>query len=169
MLLSPDRRSLIAGAPAALLAMVQAGAPDGAAASAIAARDVHEVLDAWLAAYAAVDIDRLVSLMAEDIYFEDPTFHLKARNREEMKPIYQPLGTSFRDVRITPFNRIVAPPWGISQQRLAATLVRDNGTSHRIDVQGLSMLEVRDRRIQRWYDYYDVLTFRDQTRPAAAS
>jgi limonene-1,2-epoxide hydrolase len=166
MAMPVNRRSLVLGAPAALLAAHQSvgASPSRPKTS---AREVNALLDAWLAAYSAVDIPRLVALMHEDIYFEDPTFHLKATNREEMKPIYSPLGTSFRNVRITPFNRIVAPPWGISQQRLAATLVRDSGESHAIDVQGVSMLQVRGGRIQRWYDYYDVLTFREQTKRRA--
>ena len=155
------RRSAIAFAGSALA--LTPGAAIAGPGNRASARDVNAVLDAWLAAYQAVDIPKLVALMWEDIQFEDPTFHLVARNREEMKPIYAPLGTSFRNVRLTPFNRIVAPPWGISQQRIAATLVRDDGRSHDIDVQGLSMLQVDCGRIKRWYDYYDVLTFRKHT------
>jgi limonene-1,2-epoxide hydrolase len=156
------RSAMKAGIAGALLvpAAAQAAKPTRRGPS---AREINSILDQFLAAYASVDIPKLVELMAEDIQFEDPTFHLVARNREEMKPIYAPLGTSFRNVRITPFNRIVAAPWGISQQRIAATLVRDGGRSHEIDVQGLSMLQIDQGRIKRWYDYYDVLTFRKQT------
>lgn len=161
MTIPVDRRSAMKfGASAALMLSHSA---DAARSTVTSARDVNAVLDAFLAAYASVDIERLVGLMWEDIYFEDPTFHLIARNREEMRPIYAPLGTSFRNVRITPFNRIVAPPWGISQQRIAATLVRDDGRAHEVDVQGVSMLQIDRGRIKRWYDYYDVLTFRKQT------
>lgn len=163
-----DRRSFVFSTPAAILALSQSAGASGQS-PVTSASEVDTVLDAFLAAYRSVDIPKLVALMHEDIYFEDPTFHLKATNREEMKPIYAPLGTSFRNVRITPFNRIVAAPWAISQQRIAATLVRDSGATHQIDVQGLTMLEIRDGRIQRWYDYYDVLSFREQTRAPAAS
>jgi limonene-1,2-epoxide hydrolase len=166
MELSLDRRTMMIGTPLALLAASGGGACVPAGPSRTSAREVNRILDEFLAAYQAIDIDRMVALMAEDIYFEDPTFHLKAHNREEMKPIYQPLGTSFRKVRITPFNRIVAPPWGISQQRIAATF-EQNGRTHNVDVQGLSMFEIDRGRIRRWYDYYDVLTFREQTRGPA--
>ena len=162
------RSAMMFGSSAALMApaAVVASAPGNAIDS---AAEVNRVLDAWLEAYPSVDVPNLVSLMWEDIYFEDPTFHLKASSREEMKPIYAPLETSFKNVRILPFNRIVAPPWGISQQRMAATLVREGGESQQIDVQGLSMLEICEGRIKRWYDYYDVLTFREQTRRNAAA
>jgi limonene-1,2-epoxide hydrolase len=156
------RSALMIGGCAALVGPAKSSAKSGRT----SAREINAVLDAFLQAYQTVDIPKLVALMWEDIQFEDPTFHLVARNREEMKPIYAPLGTSFRNVRITPINRIIGPPWGISQQRIAATLVREDGRSHAIDVQGVSMLEIDRGRIKRWYDYYDVLTFREQTRQA---
>ena len=165
MNLELNRRLLLAGGPIALLTLHQASQTTAATAD---DAEVNWVMDAFLAAYGAADIERMVALMAEDIYFEDPTFHLKARNREEMKHIYEPLRTAFRNVRITPFNRIVASPWGISQQRLAATLVQE-GQSREIDVQGVSMFEIGGGRIKRWYDYYDVLTFRQQMGGKAAS
>ena len=162
-----SRRALIAGScaaaaiPAGALAAAQTGsAEDGEAA--------ERVLDAFLAAYNATDIDRLASLLAEDIHFEDPTFHLVARNREEMRPIYEPL-RSFRQVRIVPFNRIVAAPWVVTQQRVSATLARPDGETHEIDVQGASIFETRGGLIRRWFDYYDVLAFREQTRRRAAA
>ncbi len=134
-----------------------AGAPDTAAAEA-------HVVDEYIAAYNSRDAERGLALMAEDIYFEDPTMHLLARHREEVRAIVQQGLDSFSDISITPFNRIHASPWAIIQVRLAGTMIRPDGQTRQIDVQGLSMFEIRDGKIVRWYDYFDALTFRQQTR-----
>jgi steroid delta-isomerase-like uncharacterized protein len=127
------------------------------------------VAEAWLAAYRTMDVAAFMRLLGDDFYFEDPTFHLRAQNREEMRLILQTGADSFGSVAITPFNRLHASPWVILQQRLSGTLRTQDGAQRLIDVQGVTLLQVRDSRISRWYDYYDVLTFRDQARGGEAT
>jgi limonene-1,2-epoxide hydrolase len=124
-------------------------------------RAEEAVVDRFLTAYRAADATAMFAVLADDIYFEDPTFHLLARNKEEMKPIADSLQL-FREIGIEPFNRIVATPWVISQQRISGAFRTAEGLERKIDVAGMSMFEVRGGKIVRWYDYYDVLTFREQ-------
>jgi limonene-1,2-epoxide hydrolase len=122
------------------------------------------VVDNFLDAYRSMNVERMFALLDENIYFEDPTFHLIARNHEEMRLIVEPAAVMWRNARIEPFNRVHASPWVISQQRLGGTLTLPNGGGERtFDVQGVSIFEVRGLKIVRWYDYYDVMTFRQQT------
>ena len=133
------------------------GAPDAIAAEA-------RIIDEYIAAYNSQDMERALAIMAEDIYFEDPTMHLLARNREELRAIIQQGLDSFSEIRLAPFNRIHASPWTILQLRLTGTTARPDGQTRRVDVQGLSLFEIRDVKIVRWYDYFDALAIRQQTR-----
>jgi limonene-1,2-epoxide hydrolase len=154
-----SRRAALTSAVAASGVMAGcASAPNPGAADDLA------VVDSFLSAYAARDIAAMLSMLADDIYFEDPTFHLKAVGKEEARQFVEPLPALYSEVRITPFNRIHASPWVISQQRISAVLRREDGSTRNMDVQGVSMFEVRGRVIARWYDYYDVLEFQKQAK-----
>jgi steroid delta-isomerase-like uncharacterized protein len=149
---------------AALAALSAGCATAGASASPDTIERETLVIDAFLAAYQNRDVPAAMALMSDDVYFEDPTMHLVARNREELRAITQQGADGFSDIRITPFNRIHASPWTILQQRIAGNIRRPDGQARAVDVQGLSMFEIREGKIFRWYDYYDVLAFRQQTR-----
>jgi|CXWL01.1.fsa_nt_gi ketosteroid isomerase-like protein len=157
-----NRRNAVA-LPLAALGVLSAGCVTTASENDTAATEVH-IIDEFLAAYRSGDMARGMALMAENVYFEDPTMHLLARNREELSVIAQQGADNFTEIRLTPFNRIHASPWTILQLRLAGTILHPDGQGRSVDVQGLTMLEVRDAKIVRWYDYYDALTFRQQTR-----
>lgn len=150
----------VAGVGATALA---AGCPARAASAGGQAVE-GRVVDAFIGAYQALDAKALLALLVDDVYFEDPTFHLQAKNKEEMRPIVESLATNYRAVRVMPFNRILVAPWAVSQQRIAATIVKKDGQAREVDVRGVSMFEIRGGKIARWYDYYDVLTFQEQTR-----
>lgn len=154
-----DRRGAVGGLAATMALFMAARAdaqqPGGAEAT---------VVDAFLTAYQARDTNAMYELMAEDVYFEDPTFHLLARNREEMRPIFEPVASLFQSIVITPHNRILAQPWIVSQQTIAGRMTRPDGEVRDLEVKGVSLFEVRAGKIVRWYDYYDVLSFRQQTR-----
>lgn len=160
---APSRRHVVSHA--LLLASAVSGCATAAPGSQSGgAADELAVIDAYFAAYRAMDAPALLALCAEDIYFEDPTFHLRAANREEMRQIIEPAAASFSNVSFTPFNRIHASPWVIVQQRLGGVLRRQDGQIRTVEVQGLSMFQIRDGLIAKWYDYYDVLSFREQVR-----
>ncbi len=162
---TPSRRALVSGP------LLLAGALAACATAPAASQSSSEsaLVDDFLDAYRAMDVNAMLGFLAEDVYFEDPTFHLRANNHEEMRQIIEPASRIFSDVTITPFNRILAPPWVIVQQRLGGSMRRDDGEVRRIDVQGASMFEVRAGRIASWYDYYDVLAYRRQVGAAPSA
>lgn len=156
-----DRRAAIRGASAGL-GLFAANA-DARVCEPADTLNEARTIDAFLAAYRARDAAAMFELLADDLYFEDPTFHLLARNKEEMRPFVEPLTKTYQSVRITPFNRIHASPWIASQQRIAATVLKNDGQRRDLEVQGLSLFQVRSGKIAKWYDYYDVLSFKQQT------
>ena len=158
-------RRLAAALPLTAFGLLTAAcATTGSSAPPTDIEEESRIVDAFLAAYRNRDVDAAMALMSENVYFEDPTMHLAAQNREELRAITQQGADGFSEIRITPFNRIHASPWIILQQRIAGNIRRPDGQARAVDVQGLSMFEIREAKIVRWYDYYDVLAFRQQTR-----
>lgn len=131
-------------------------------------RRAIEVVDALFAAYTSLDFDALEPLITEDIEFDDPTFHLRARGKAEMMEIARGLA-NYSDVRIDRTNVIVAAPWVVTQQSIAANTRNRAGEQRRIDVRGCSVFRVRDGQIAVWNDYYDILTFQEQMRGPSAN
>lgn len=159
------RRSILSAATGLLSMWCVSGAANAAAHCSVATEnEANRVFDEFQAAYEARDAGRILSMIDDDFYFEDPTAHLIAKSREEMRPIIEPAANLYRELRVRPFNRIYASPWIISQQRISGTLTMADGSTRKIDVQGLTMLQIRDTKIARWYDYYDVLTFKNQSK-----
>ncbi len=157
-----SRRFALA-APLTLLAL--AGSPPAAASTQTrAARRAVAVVDAFFEAYRTQDLARFETLIADDIEFDDPTFHLRARGKAEMMEIARALA-SYRNISFDRSNLIAAPPWIITQQRIRAQFTRADNSVRDIDVQGCSLFRVRDGRIAVWFDYYDILTFRAQMAP----
>lgn len=70
------------------------------------------------------------------------------------------------NVKITLENRIVCSNWVVTQQRLSALIISNtDGTqkSKEFSVRGASIFEIKQGKIKRWTDYYDILTFKKQT------
>jgi steroid delta-isomerase-like uncharacterized protein len=145
------RRRLVLAAPVAAFAFVDA------------ASDVEDVLDQFFRAYAALDVDRLVALLAPDVVFEDPTFRLRAEGRDAMRTMAADTAARFSAVSFTTHSRVIDGNRAAAELTIAGTL-RTAGGPRRIEVRGASFFVVSGNLIQRWTDYYDVDTFRAQTK-----
>lgn len=146
-----------------LSACASSGATPAAVNASLQAEEAR-LTDEFTRVYAGRDAAATLAMLADDIYFEDITSHFVARNREEMRQFIEPVPQLYAELRVAPINRIQASPWVLSQQRVQGVMNKPDGTTRPIDVQGLSMLMWRDGKIVKWYDYYDVLSFRQQAR-----
>jgi len=134
-------------------------------AAADAAAAAERVVEALYAAYAEMNVERLLALLTDDCFFEDPTFHLVARGKPEIRKLVEPLARHFSDVKIEFENRIACQGWVVTQQRLSGFLRPHDGADDagkNISVRGAAIFSFRNNRISRWVDYYDILTYREQ-------
>jgi limonene-1,2-epoxide hydrolase len=154
------RRLALWGAAGATLggcAGFSAGAEDAAS------PDWLALIDRLFAVYAASDLAAFEALIADDISFIDPTFHLRANGKVEMMAIARGLA-GYRDVRFERLNTINAGAWVITQQIISANAPNSGGEMRALRVEGCSLFQILDGKIAVWNDYYDVLTFREQMR-----
>src|SRR5262245_39919264 len=80
-----------------------AGSPLATAAD----KKLEKIIAEFYEAYEKVDIERMMALLADDCYFEDPTFHLSASGKREIKKMAQSLSKNLSNVEIAIENRIV--------------------------------------------------------------
>jgi ketosteroid isomerase-like protein len=135
--------------------------PRGADAAAL------EVVDRFYDAYGRVDVEAMLGMFHEDAVFEDPTFHLRASNRNEFRSIVQQAAQVTSNARFERFNAIVAAPWVVVQHLLTADILVGTGERRHIRVRGAAIFEVRNGLISHWHDYADVLAFQEQIRASS--
>lgn len=118
----------------------------------------------WLAAWDAKDLDAVLSLVADDIVYEDPSlFGDRLVGKAALRDVVTMTWRAFPDVRFemagTPYLAIVgtgmAVPW-----RMRGTFAGDMGggpsplgiapTDRWFDIRGVDIYELRDGLITRW-------------------
>jgi steroid delta-isomerase-like uncharacterized protein len=129
-----------------------------------AADDPRTVIEQFFSAYRAVDVERLVSLFAADIEFEDPTFRLREVGREAMRTMATNMRGAYSDVTIDVHSMLVDGDAVAAEVTIAAVMTRADGAKRPIKVRGASFFRVRNGQIRKWTDYFDFRTFSEQTR-----
>jgi steroid delta-isomerase-like uncharacterized protein len=127
---------------------------------------IDKVMEEYYAAYQALDARRLLALMTEDCFFEDPTFHLSARGKAEIMKMFEPLPRAYSNMKIEVENRVTCHNWVVSQQMISANVKTGKDPDAEVkkfSVRGVTILRFRENRIDRWTDYYDYATFLKQT------
>jgi steroid delta-isomerase-like uncharacterized protein len=136
-----------------------------------AGRSPNDVIEQFYAAYAALNVEKLLALLTDDCFFEDPTFHLVARGKPEISKMAESLPRHYSDVKINVENKILCRDWVITQQSLSGVFKRsadDGGEGRRFSVRGASIFGFAKGKINRWFDYYDYDTYVKQTRSKAS-
>lgn len=135
-------------------------------ATAGAASTPERIVEAFYAAYAELNVEKLLALLTDDCFFEDPTLHLVARGKSEIRKMAEGLPLSYSNVKIEIENRIACQGWLITQQKLSAVFKpheRPDAEARNISVRGATIFGVTKDRINGWFDYYDAETFRKQS------
>ena len=125
-----------------------------------------KIINELYAAYEAIDAERLLNLLSDDCIFEDPTFHLSARGKTELRKLLIDMSKHFSNVRMTVENRIICGEWAVTQQTLSGIINHSNdgsGEGKKISVRGATIFGFKSGKINRWSDYYDFATYQKQT------
>jgi limonene-1,2-epoxide hydrolase len=103
--------------------------------------------------------------LAPDVLFVDPTFHLRAEGREQMRPIVESGRAVFDALALEVRREIVSEPWIVVQQRQSGDFKVPGSTERRpMSVEGVSLYRIEGGWIREWWDYYDVDTYRRQVK-----
>lgn len=136
----------------------------GAPAQTPAPADPESVIERFLDAYRARDVERWIGVMSPSIAFEDPTARLKADGHAQIRKMGEQLRASYRDITIEVHSMVVSGEQVATEVTISATVTRPDGTTRNISVRGASFFVVRGGRVEKWTDYFDVQTFNEQMR-----
>jgi steroid delta-isomerase-like uncharacterized protein len=139
----------------------EAGAPPDTVA-------LERVLDEWAIAWSSGDVQRLLGLFTDDVYYEDVTFGSVNQGKSALRDFASAVFGSFTDLRFEPRSRFVAADgkrgaieW-VWRGRQTKDLPGLPATNRPFEVRGSAVVEFRDGKIARNSDYWDSTTYLKQ-------
>jgi steroid delta-isomerase-like uncharacterized protein len=132
--------------------------------------DVERLLDEWAMAWSSsenADPERVLALFADDCLFEDVTFGVVVRGKEELRRFVTGAFAAVTDFTYEVIRRFAAGHWAAIEWAMAGTHTGDfpgiPATGKRFSsVRGTSILELEAGKIRRQSDYWDAATFMKQ-------
>jgi steroid delta-isomerase-like uncharacterized protein len=132
----------------------------------MAISQVSEVLDDLAAAWTAHDIDRVLSLCADDCVYEDVTMAAVNRGKGELKAFAGAVLAAFPDFKMKLTSGFTAGTWAGAEWTISGTHKGDlpgmPATGKTFIVRGASICELEEGKIKRNSDYWDMVTFLKQ-------
>lgn len=121
--------------------------------------DVRAVVEGYLAALSAADVDRVVEHVADDFHNEHTSsLGSSSHGRDEYRSRLPGFLAQFAGLQYEVIDTIVEGHRAAVRYRLTA-----NFDGHPLDIPGVMLFDVRDGRITRRTDVWDSLTFLRQT------
>jgi len=128
------------------------------------------MLDDWAIAWSSNDShdpERVLALFADDCVFEDVTFGVVARGKEELRSFVNRAFAAVPDFRYGLTSRFATSQWAAIEWVMSGTHRGDfpgiPATGKRFSsVRGSSILELDAGKIRRESDYWDAATFMKQ-------
>ena len=128
--------------------------------------EVERVLEEWAAGWSAHDVDKVAALFTDDCVYEDVPLGAINHGKEELKAFGRPFFQAFPDFTIELTACFAADAWAAMEWLMSGTHEGDlpgmPATGKSFSVRGSTILELRDGRIRRNSDYWDMATFLKQ-------
>jgi steroid delta-isomerase-like uncharacterized protein len=136
----------------------------------MATAEVEGMLDEWVLAWSSSenkDPERLLALFADDCVFEDVTFGIVARGKDELRRFVNGAFAAVPDFTYGVTRRFATRQWAAIEWVMSGTHKGDfpgiPATGKRFSsVRGTSILELEAGTIRRESDYWDAATFMRQ-------
>jgi steroid delta-isomerase-like uncharacterized protein len=133
----------------------------------MATSDVEHMLDEWAMAWSSAghhDPERVLALFADDCEFEDVTFGVVARGKQELRSFVNRAFAAVPDFTYGVTSRCATRHWAAIEWVMSGTHIGDlpgmPATGQRFaSVRGASILELEAGKIRRESDYWDAATF----------
>ena len=133
----------------------------------MATSDLERMLDDWALAWSSgssKDPEHLLALFADDCIFEDVTFGVVARGKEELRSFVNGAFAAIPDFKYGLRRWFATDQWGVIEWVMSGTHIGDlpgmPATGKRFSaVRGTTILELEAGKIRRESDYWDAATF----------
>jgi steroid delta-isomerase-like uncharacterized protein len=131
------------------------------------ASDLDRMLDDWAMAWTSNDPDKVLALLVDDCVFEDVTFGVVARGKEEVRSFASRAFAAVPDFKYGVTSRFAASQWATIEWVMSGTHKGDfpgiPATGKRFSsVRGTTILELEAGKVRRESDYWDAATFMKQ-------
>jgi steroid delta-isomerase-like uncharacterized protein len=128
--------------------------------------DLERTLDGWAAAWSSHDAEKVIALFTDDCVFEDVTFNVVLRGKEQLRGFADGAFNAVPDITFELTGRVAAGERAAIEWVMAGTHVGDfpglPATGKRFSVRGATILELESGKISRESDYWDAATFMKQ-------
>jgi steroid delta-isomerase-like uncharacterized protein len=137
----------------------------------VATSDSEKLFDDWAMAWSAGDSsknpEKVLALFVDDCVFEDVTFGVVARGKEELRSFVERAFAAIPDFKYGLGNRLATSEWAVIEWVMSGTHKGDlpgiPATDKRfLLVRGATILELEAGKIRRESDYWDAATFMKQ-------
>jgi steroid delta-isomerase-like uncharacterized protein len=132
----------------------------------MATSDLERMLDDWATAWSSHDPERVLALFTDDCVFEDVTFGVVIRGKEELRSFANGAFAAVPDIKFELTSRLAAGQGAAIEWVMSGTHKGDfpgmPATGKRISVRGSSIFELEAVKIRRESDYWDAATFMKQ-------
>jgi steroid delta-isomerase-like uncharacterized protein len=133
----------------------------------MATPDLELVFNAWAAAWSSHDPEKLLALFTDDCLFEDVTFNVVTRGKEELRGFANGAFAAVPDFKLELTRQFATGQWAAVEWIMSGTHKGDfpgmPGTGKRFSaVRGSSIFELEAGKIRRESDYWDAATFMKQ-------
>lgn len=126
--------------------------------------DFERLFGDWTTAWTSNDPEQVLALFTDDGVFEDVTFGLVARGKEEIRGFAKRAFAAIPDFKYRLTSRFAAGQWAVIEWVMSGTHTGDlpgiPATGKRFSsVRGSTILELEAGKIRRESDYWDAATF----------
>jgi steroid delta-isomerase-like uncharacterized protein len=133
----------------------------------MATSDLERMFDDWAMAWSSNDPELILALFVGDCFFEEVTFGVVARDKEELRSFANRAFAAIPDFKYGLRSRFAASQWAVIEWVMSGTHKGDlpgmPATGKRFSsVRGSTILELEASKIRRESDYWDAATFMKQ-------
>jgi len=113
-----------------------------------------------IAAWGSHDVERVVALFTDDCIYEDVTYGVVNHGTAELREFAAGTFAAFPDFHLERSSGFIAGDWAAWEWTMSGTHQGDMpdmpATGKRFAIRGVSILELRDGKIKRNSDYWDL-------------
>lgn len=133
----------------------------------MASSDLERLLEGWAAGWSSHETEKLLALFTDDCVYEDVTFGVVTRGKEELRAFANGAFAAVPDIAFQLTSRFATDHSGGFEWVMSGTHKGDfpglPGTGRRFaSIRGATIVEFQGRKIRRCSDYWDAATFMKQ-------
>ena len=133
----------------------------------MATSSLDRMFENWAAAWSLHDVEKLLSLCADDCVYEDVTMGAISRGKAEVRAFADAVFAAFPDFKIELTSGFTAGNWAGAEWTMSGTHGGDlpglPATGKAFSIRGSTISELQAGKIRRNSDYWDMVTFFKQT------